>query len=74
MGTQSGCLRPMPEWVNAALLASIAWIVPAGGQMQPRCVGLQGWLYSEINSGPKVTNYKSLPDTSWPTVIVVEAW
>lgn len=36
MGTQ------MPEWVNAALLPSIAWIVPASGQMQPRCVGWQG--------------------------------
>lgn len=50
----------MPERVNAALLPSIAWIVPAGGQMQPRCAGWQGWLHSEINSGPKMTHYKSL--------------
>lgn len=62
-----------PERVNAALLPSMAWIVPAGGQMQPRCVGWQGWLHSEINSGPKVTHYKSLlvahSERCWSMVI-----
>lgn len=55
-----------------ALLPSVTWVLAAGGQMQPRCVGWQSRWHSETDSRPKVTHYKSLPGTFQPTVIVVK--